>query len=147
MVRYERGGASAPAGTRLARPADGHQPDDRPQLSCESNADRRSKIVSEFMTVSNANPRGFGSLCEASSLLWFAPAVKVRITDAPKGQIDGVDVDLFHQGLTYEMPSAIAMVLICDGCAEPVDGILNASRESEPRWALHTPAIYRPRRS
>ena len=99
------------------------------------------------MTALNANPRGFGSFCEASSLLSSAPAMKVRITHAPKGQIDGVDVDLFHQGLTYEMPSAIAMVLICDGCAEPVDGILDASRESEPRWALHTPAIYRPRRS
>jgi len=103
--------------------------------------------VSEFHDGIKCQSSRFRLLCEASSLLSSAPAVKVRITDAPKGQIDGVDVDLFHQGLTYEMPSAIAMVLICDGCAEPVDGILNASRESEPRWPLHTPAIYRPRRS
>jgi hypothetical protein len=73
--------------------------------------------------------------------------LKVRITHAPKGQIDGVDVDRFRKGLTYEVPSAIAMVLICDGCADPVDGMLSPARESDARWPLQTPAVYRPRRS
>lgn len=59
-----------------------------------------------------------------------AVAMKVRIVRAPEGEIDGVRIDLFHEGLTYEMSATLANVLICEGYGEPVFPFLGDRRKS-----------------
>jgi hypothetical protein len=59
-----------------------------------------------------------------------AVAMKVRIVRTLKCEIDGVRIDLFHEGLTYEMSATLATVLVCEGYAEPVFTFLEERRDS-----------------
>jgi len=54
--------------------------------------------------------------------------VKVRIVQAPQGIVDGIRIDLFHTGLTYDLAAPLATLLICEGYAEPAEGFLDRRR-------------------
>jgi hypothetical protein len=45
--------------------------------------------------------------------------MRIRITQARHGSIDGVNLRVFHTGHTYEVEHAIASYLIVTGSAEP----------------------------
>ena len=44
--------------------------------------------------------------------------MRIRITQARHGSIDGVNLRVFHEGHTYEVEQAIASYLIMTGSAE-----------------------------
>jgi len=116
--RYEwsamTGGASAPAGTRLARrlmPPSRRPPTTVLCIECGQALEDCVRIHDGIKCQSSR----FRLPLRGSSLAFVCASRESTHHRRSQGQIDGVDVDLFHQGLTYEMPSAIAMVLICDG--------------------------------
>ena len=44
--------------------------------------------------------------------------MRIRIRQARRGEIDGVSLDKFQVGLTYEVQPSLATYLITTGCAE-----------------------------
>ena len=54
----------------------------------------------------------------------------------PKGQIDGVDVTAFHEGLVYDLASPVASLLICEGWAEPAEAFESAEN-AEPGATIY----------
>jgi hypothetical protein len=56
--------------------------------------------------------------------------VKVRLIKAPQGEMEGVKVDFFHVGATYELSSSLASLLICEGYAEPAEGLFGRREKS-----------------
>ena len=42
--------------------------------------------------------------------------MRIRITKAPSGIVDGVDTSQFHCGHVYDLPAALAAFLILHGC-------------------------------
>ena len=63
------------------------------------------------------------------------PTLKVRILTTPKGKIDGVDIAAFHKGLVYDLASPVASLLICEGWAEPAEGLKNPEPNDSARQA------------
>ena len=55
-------------------------------------------------------------------------AVRVRIVRAPQGEVDGMPIDLFHVGITYDLSTSLASLLICEGYAEPVSEFIGDRR-------------------
>jgi len=49
---------------------------------------------------------------------WACP-MRIRITKARSGLIDGVNLAVFHEGHSYEVDQSIASYLIVTGTAEP----------------------------
>lgn len=46
-----------------------------------------------------------------------------------KCEMEGVKIDLVHVGVPYELSTSLASLLICEGYAEPADGVF-ARRET-----------------
>lgn len=44
--------------------------------------------------------------------------MRIRICKARRGEVDGVSLDKFHVGVTYDVPPSIATYLITTGSAE-----------------------------
>jgi hypothetical protein len=49
--------------------------------------------------------------------------VKVRIVRNPEAGVEAIDFEGLHKGFVYELASDFAMLLICEGYAEIVEGI------------------------
>jgi hypothetical protein len=47
--------------------------------------------------------------------------MRVRITRARQGEVDGVPLDVFEVGWIYDVPTSIATYLITTESAEPID--------------------------
>jgi hypothetical protein len=47
--------------------------------------------------------------------------------------MEGVRVDLLHVGATYELSSSLASLLICEGYAEPAEGVFGRRENSSNR--------------
>lgn len=47
--------------------------------------------------------------------------VRVRIRQRPHGKADGISLDRFEPGFTYEVGSQIGNLLLAEGWAEPID--------------------------
>jgi hypothetical protein len=45
--------------------------------------------------------------------------MRVRVSETPKGAIDGIRLDRLHVGVTYDLPSSLACCLVAEGWAEP----------------------------
>jgi hypothetical protein len=49
-------------------------------------------------------------------------SLRIRLTSTPKrGELDGFDLDCYHPGQVYVLPSRLASLLILAGHAELVD--------------------------
>lgn len=48
--------------------------------------------------------------------------MRIRMTSARNGTIDGVNLDVFQVGHTYDVDQSIASYLIVTGAAEPAEG-------------------------
>ena len=48
-------------------------------------------------------------------------AVRIRIRERPHGKADGISLDRFEPGFTYEVGSHIGNLLLAEGWAEPID--------------------------
>ena len=59
--------------------------------------------------------------------------MRVRITQALSGSIDGIQLSRFVTGLTYDVGTTIGNYLLAEGLAVPVD-------ESTPALVLPTPS-------
>ena len=57
--------------------------------------------------------------------------MKVRITRAPTGVIDGMSLRFYHQGETYDMPEVSAEYLVAEGYA--LFEMRQRERSSRPR--------------
>jgi hypothetical protein len=56
------------------------------------------------------------------------------MTRTPIGTIDGVRVALFEEGSVYDLPAALACVLVCEGWADFVpDASVSSSRRERSR--------------
>jgi CheY-like chemotaxis protein len=60
--------------------------------------------------------------------------VRIRITQAPHGVVDGIDLTRFVRGLTYDVGTALGNLLLAEGWAEPIDG--GATTQTEPALVL-----------
>ena len=47
--------------------------------------------------------------------------MRVRITESPRGRIDGIQLDRFESGLMYDVGTSIGNYLMAEGWAVPVD--------------------------
>jgi hypothetical protein len=65
----------------------------------------------------------------------FPLCVRIRITRHCRDEIDGVSLDHFEVGLTYNVDPSLASYLVAIGCAEPLD-FASAERSSEDEQAL-----------
>jgi hypothetical protein len=57
--------------------------------------------------------------------------MKVRITRAPAGSVDGMSLHYYHAGEAYEIPSGLAEYLIAEGYASVE--MRRQTRSSRPR--------------
>ena len=65
--------------------------------------------------------------------------MRLRITGQPRGIVDGIDLSRFSQGLTYDVATAVANLLLAEGWATP----LSEGERNAP--ALVFPLISQPR--
>jgi hypothetical protein len=118
-------------------------------IASESRLVLRRSYSAKWSTLMQARswPVGIVKLlhpCNSARRLSAADSVKVRIIRVPQGEIDGIQIDLFHLGLTYEMSATLATLLVCEGFAEPVIDFLDSHRE---QTAAYDHAADRRRRS
>ena len=80
--------------------------------------------------------------------------MRVRITQALSGSIDGIQLSRFVTGLTYEVGTTLGNYLLAEGLAVPVDESTPAlvlpiqdDTELDPGKALPAEAQDRPRRA
>lgn len=80
--------------------------------------------------------------------------MRVRITQASSGSIDGIQLSRFVTGLTYDVGTTLANYLLAEGLAVPVDQSISAvvlplqdDSEPEPAKPLPFDADDRPRRA
>lgn len=59
----------------------------------------------------------------------FGPWVRIRITGLPKGSIDGIQLNRFRTGRTYDVSAALASYLMCERLA---DLVMDGSSEDLP---------------
>jgi hypothetical protein len=64
--------------------------------------------------------------------------MRVRIVQSPKGQVDGVEMDLLHVGATYDLSLPLAGLLLLEGWAVPEQRKEN--RPGRPVFS-HVPAL------
>jgi hypothetical protein len=78
-------------------------------------------------------PAKFLGFFEAAVLHVSKLGMRVRIIKTPKGTVDGVEINLFHHGLTYDLPAPLAELLIVEGWAEPhLPGPPHQETENKP---------------
>ena len=63
--------------------------------------------------------------------------MRVRIVETPKGTVDGVQFEVFHQGTTYDLPASLAELLILQGWGKP-------EMRSRPRPDAESSTVDRP---
>ena len=56
--------------------------------------------------------------------------VEVRIVRPAQGEVDGVQFDLVL-GRTYDLPSPVALLLVCEGYAEPFIDCIDDRRKPD----------------
>lgn len=61
--------------------------------------------------------------------------MRIRITRAPHGLVDGIDLNRFVRGLTYDVGTALGSLLLAEGWAEPVE----ESETGQPEPSLVLP--------
>jgi hypothetical protein len=65
--------------------------------------------------------------------------VRVRITQSPKGIVDGVHIGQLQVGLTYDLPMSLASLLIVEGWVEP-EMATNPGETPHPSFSLVKPS-------
>src|SRR5438105_7038282 len=58
--------------------------------------------------------------------------MRLRICRCLQGSIDGVGIDHLQIGLSYEIDTQVASVLLAEGWAEPIGAVDDALRSSRP---------------
>lgn len=64
--------------------------------------------------------------------------MRVRIVETRMGTMDDVPFELFHQGMTFDLPASLAEILILQGWAEPERPDAESSTVDHPTFNLQS---------